>query len=376
MNEENISESLEFDAILIDTSIYDRYGLKLDKGLLKSLHQFKRSPADLLLPDVIHNEIKAHLSKKIGEIINLNKLISEFKEYSLADNQSINLLENLNNNIDLNIIVNEKIDSFIENTGTVLIECGDFITISEILDKYFTATPPFAKDGKKKNEFPDAIVLNAVEAWASQNNKKVLAVAADTDWKSFCDSSNRIKYTEDLTDVLAKFNTFNAPYVALHEIEKLIQTQNEDFHKIVADLLTSEVSNLDPHPTADSYLYWEPESISTWFESFEFLENECRIIETDTDRIVIEAQVNITIGAEAEFSLSVYDSIDRDYIGISGAVESVEKVFDSKILLTFEGEVTTDQSLENLELTDIEILTIPSTIDFGTLEPIFEDEDY
>ena len=35
----DFSESSEFDAILIDTSIYERNGLKLDKGLLKALYQ-------------------------------------------------------------------------------------------------------------------------------------------------------------------------------------------------------------------------------------------------------------------------------------------------------------------------------------------------
>ncbi len=68
MSNTELPDFLEFDAILIDTSIYERNGLKLDKGLLKALYQFKRSPIDLLLPDVIYNELKDHLKKKLNEI--------------------------------------------------------------------------------------------------------------------------------------------------------------------------------------------------------------------------------------------------------------------------------------------------------------------
>ena len=106
------------------------------------------------------------------------------------------------------------------------------------------------------------------------------------------------------------------------------------------------------------------------------MEEEGRIIEADTHQLVVEINVRIFIGAEGEFSLSVYDSIDRDYVGISGAVQTIETEFDSKILLSFEGEVTTEQTLDNLELVEVEILDKPSVIDFGTLEPYFEPDDY
>lgn len=51
----------KFTAILLDTSIYDQYGLKLEKGLLGKLSQFSRTPTTFLIPDVIYNEVKNHL---------------------------------------------------------------------------------------------------------------------------------------------------------------------------------------------------------------------------------------------------------------------------------------------------------------------------
>ena len=372
----DFSESSEFDAILIDTSIYERNGLKLDKGLLKALYQFKHSPIDLLMPDVIYNELKNHLNKKINEINGLGKIIHDFKEYNLEAPELLAALETMKNNIDINSIVENKLSEFIENTAALEIVCGEFSDITKILNDYFSAIPPFGKDAKKKNEFPDAITLNAIEEWAKQNHKKVLAIASDNDWKSYCEKSENIEYSEDLATVLADLNALNAPNVVLNQIESLIQQEDQDFHTSIANLLRIELDGFTPDQTADSYLYWEPEGAYAWFERFEFMEEEGRIIEADTHQLVVEINVRIFIGAEGEFSLSVYDSIDRDYVGISGAVQNIETEFDSKILLSFEGEVTTEQTLDNLELVEVEILNKPSVIDFGTLEPDFEPDDY
>ena len=373
MNDIDVTQSFGFDAILIDTSIYERNGLKLDKGLLKALYQLKRSPIDLLLPDVIFNELKHHLEKKFNEIHNLSKVISDFKDYALIDQTGLDTLENLKNSINIKNIVQEKMHTFTVNTGAVAIECGQFVNITEILEKYFSAVPPFAKEGKKKSEFPDAITLNAVEKWAETKSAKVLAIAVDPDWKTYCEQSPHIEYQEDLADVLAELNALNAPYVVLDQIESLISTNDSGFNTQIAQYITQELEDFTPDQDAESYLYWEPEWITVYFESFSFRSHECRIIEADENQIIIEADVNILINAEGEFSLSVYDSIDKDYVGLSSVTSDVETDFDSKILLTFEGEVTTQQTLDNLELTDIEILNKPRVIHFGVLEPDFHE---
>lgn len=373
MNDSDVTESFGFGAILVDTSIYERNGLKFDKGLLRALYQFKRSPINLLLPDVIFNEITNHLEKKLNEIHNLSKVISDFKDYSLVDQTALDSLESLKNSINIKTSTKSKISSFIENTGAVEIECGQFVNITEILEKYFSATPPFAKEGKKKSEFPDAITLNAVEKWAELNRVKVLAIAVDTDWKSYCEKSENIEYREDLSDVLAELNALNAPYVVLDQVESLIKANDVVFLEQVSSHLYSELDDFTPDQDAESYLYWEPEWSTASFESFNFKSHNCRIIEADENQLVIEADVNININAHAEFSLSVYDSIDGDYVSLSSVEAEVETDFDSKILLTFEGEVTTEQTLENLELTDIEILNKPKVIHFGTLEPDFHE---
>lgn len=50
-------EEKEYGAILIDTSIFDGNGLRLEKGLLGKLSQFKQSPIVYLFPDVCSGQV-------------------------------------------------------------------------------------------------------------------------------------------------------------------------------------------------------------------------------------------------------------------------------------------------------------------------------
>lgn len=76
------------------------------------------------------------------------------------EEEALNALKNTS------ALAQEQIGSFIEKTGAIQFVCEQHLTISELLDKYFNKQPPFSE--KKKNEFPDAMVLIAVENWAKK----------------------------------------------------------------------------------------------------------------------------------------------------------------------------------------------------------------
>src|SRR5438067_874288 len=55
---------MKYDAITIDTNIFDQNHLKLDEGLLKHLRQFKDKLTQLVLSEVIAGELKRHLTRQ------------------------------------------------------------------------------------------------------------------------------------------------------------------------------------------------------------------------------------------------------------------------------------------------------------------------
>jgi len=364
-----------YDAILIDTSIFDANGLRLDKGILGKLTQFSKSPITYLFPDVIKYEVQSHLEKKIKDVkTSLNKALNNANDYLTFGGLALNdAKQQLVENNDTKELAKSKIDKFIADTGALVINCGEFVSVEPLLQHYFSNQPPFAETGKKKNEFPDAIVLLAVEAWAEKEGKKVLSIAADKDWKEYCDKSKNIDYLKDFSSGLMAFNRTNAPYALLANLDIAFNNNTAiSFLTEIESHLTATLEDFTPDQDAESSFYWEPEGCRGWFREFSLFDNEFRIIDTDEDWIVLAVYADIKVEVEGEFSLSVYDSIDRDQVPMGSITVTREEDFDSEILITISGDLNGD--VNELSVDEVEILNIISTVNFGNIEPDFGDE--
>jgi hypothetical protein len=360
---------LEYDAILVDTSIFDGNGLRLESGLLGKLKQFSKSPVDFLMPDVISNEIESHLDKKIKVSRSaLEKSINDASDHLFFDGSALNVAKNLIvESKEVEGLAQSRLQQFVKETGALLIDCDDYVSVKDLLGKYFQNKPPFSETGKKKNEFPDAIVLLAIEAWAEAEGKIVLAVAKDKDWEAYCEDSDNIDYIEDFSEGLSKFNAATAPYALLDNLKDAIEKEGAGrFLTGVEDGLRSALDGFTPDQEAESQFYWEPDGSNGWFKKFELYDNEFRIIDSDEDWVVIEVWANITVEAEGDFSLSVHDSIDRDYVSLGSVSVTAEAEFESEILITVSGELNGD--INELYIEDVEIVDPITSIDFGTLE--------
>ena len=367
---------LEYDAILVDTSIFDGNGLKLESGLLGKLKQFAKSPVEFIMPDVIKNEIQTHLDRKIKVARNaLEKSINDAHDHLFFDGSALNTAKKLIvDSQEVEGLAKARLDKFIDDTDAFIIDCDDYVSVKELLGVYFQNKPPFSETGKKKNEFPDAIVLLAVEHWADKEGKKVLAVAKDKDWEAYCEHSKNIDYIEDFSKGLSKFNAATAPYALLDNLKKALEEGNAaQFLSRVEFGLKSALDGFTPDQEADSQHYWEAEGSHGWFESFTLCDYDFTIIDTDDDWIVIEVFADITVGATGDFSLEGYDPIDRDNIPFGSISVSTQEEFLSDILITLSGNLNGD--INQLEVEDVEIVDPISSIDFGTLEINYVDYD-
>ena len=59
------TDELEYSAITIDTSIFDKFGLRLEVGLFEKLQQFKHGKVNLIFSDIILGEVRSHLIDEI-----------------------------------------------------------------------------------------------------------------------------------------------------------------------------------------------------------------------------------------------------------------------------------------------------------------------
>lgn len=374
-----MEEDFKYNAILLDTSIFDAYGLRLEKGLLSKLSQFRKSPVEILLPDVIRGEVKAHLAKKIKETrSSLEKAINDAGDHLFLNEKShLDAKALIAGSVDIDVLAEKRVAEFVDAVGAINFECGKNLEITELLEKYFSNAAPFSETGKKKNEFPDAITLLSVENWAENQGINVLAISQDGDWKAYCETSKRITFSDNLSDVLALYNRTSAVYALIENLEQALEVNSaQEFIDAIEKQLELILDDFTPNQDAESAFYWEPEGCSGRFNSFTLNSEQLRLIEKSNNYIVLEMDVSITVEVDGEFSLSVHDSIDRDYVPIDSLSVTKKTTFDSKILVTVRGEFSgefDDSTLDQLEVEDVEIVSIPNTINFGTLEP-FQDE--
>ncbi|WP_264627870.1 PIN domain-containing protein [Candidatus Symbiopectobacterium sp. NZEC135] len=282
----------KYTAILIDTSVYEQYGLRMEKGLLGKLTQFSRVETKLLLPDVIYSEVRKHLDVKIkASKVSLEKALDEASDHLFFEGSELNCArKSLIEGKEIEGLGKSRIDKFAKATAALMLETGEYVSVPELLRSYFTSKPPFAETGKKKSEFPDAIILMAVQSWAEQNQENVLAVARDEDWARFCEHSKFIHYETDLAKALAYFNEETAPYALTDNLERALnEGVAQKFIDDIAEELNSALSNFAPYQEANSYLYWEPGGSSGGFKHFEFSDNRFSVIDKDENRVVLEA---------------------------------------------------------------------------------------
>lgn len=369
-------EAKSYSAILIDTSIFDENGLHLEKGLLGKLSQFKKSPIDLIFPDIIKNEVKNHLEVKMKNAkTQLKKALNNAGDHLFIEDKDLDHAKAvLVESKEINELVERRIDQFVLSTGALELDCSDYVSVSSLLANYFSNKPPFAETGKKKNEFPDAIVLMAVDAWAKDNDVHVLAVSSDKDWENFCNISINIDYQKDLPKALSSFNTTNAPYELLANIEKALKENTANaFLSTINNQLEALLNGLTPEQEAESHLYWEAEGCHIWLHDFEFADTEFNIIDKDEDWVVLETLLIIKVEAEGEFSFSMYDSIDRDHVYMGGITRLVTNELESEVLIKISGNLSGE--INDLCVDEVEILTPVNSIDFGTIEPNYSEYD-
>ena len=366
---------MEYGAITLDTSVFEQQGLKLESGILLTLEQFHSKPVNLVFSEIIIKEVYTHLRKKANESRRqVEKIMRESVLHLSVTKENIDIAaEVLIPKEEDDHVAKNRITLFIEKTGAEIVHAKDYVELDEVIKKYFEAEPPFAESGKKKNEFPDAIALMSLESWAQEKRIKILAVAKDGDWGKFAEQSGYIDVMEDLAEAISMFQPHTKSIEFCSEIAKsLPKGKPEYLYDSILGLLTDAIGEIYLHPVASSLFSYEADYVEVFLEEFEFVTDEdgnaiLQPVQGQNNTLIVEAKFNISAEATTTFSLSIRDSIDKDYVSMGSATVSKKMEFELEALLTFEGNFESDQ--EKIDLANFELLSYPTEVDFGSIEP-------
>lgn len=302
---------MNFDAIVIDTSIYQRYGFRFDQGLLKTLEQFAGKPAGLLIPEMIAREMIDHIGHRACDAVNqleralksfdaevgLPDIESELKRYSASGEE----------------VAKQKFSNFVKATGAKLIRTEGLLNVQELINCYFGKLPPFSS--KKKSEFPDAITLLVLDEYARRNKLRVLAVSADNDWKDYISTSEYLDCTDDLAKAISEFQPQESLFKICEQLTDIFSEADDYYIDKLRLEIAKACSTQELQYEAYSEFTWEPQFVALEFIDFEFFGADELAkfypVSIEKDQLTVETKVIVSAKAIGEFSLFVYDPSGR-----------------------------------------------------------------
>ena len=363
---------MAYDAIVIDTQTIDNYHWRFNEGMLSRMKQFCNSQVKFLMPDIIKYEVLSHLSKKIKESQDaLDKSLKDALEHSLLHSkETAPVYESAIHTVGSDALASSLIEEFLTNCGAIEIKCSNLTTLDEIFEAYFNLTPPFADRKKRKEEFPDATVLFAIEAYARKNHMEIIAVSRDQGWIDYCESSDYITCILDLGEALTHFQPRTAPYEFAQRLMLDIESgKNISLLDSIRNMVINRYDDVSFIAEADSYLSFETEANYCHVSDVEY-HNYVNVIDVYDDYATFEIKATVTYSAECEFNFYHYDSMDKDNVYLAGATESTEVDDSTSIIFTIYNGV--DKEYDVLDAEDVELTSIIKYVDFGSIEPHYE----
>ena len=194
--------------IFIDTETFVANNFFQNKNLSRLAEFGEMDTVNLCLTEITIKEIQSNIREELQNaqeeinrfkknIANKGRILKNVEEYSKYIS-----LPKLDINVDYDKI-NKELDKFIE-TGKITIIPFETADLKDIINRYFNREKPFGL-GKKKYEFPDAIVLSAIEKWCVENSCQIYVISQDKDLKDY--TSKNIIPIPNLRTILNKINT-------------------------------------------------------------------------------------------------------------------------------------------------------------------------
>ncbi|WP_379085544.1 PIN domain-containing protein [Pedobacter sp. UC225_65] len=193
--------------IYIDTQVFVSNNYFQNENL-KRLSDFGKSGVvNLYMTEITRQEIMDNAANDIIEAIND---INEFKKKLLNKGKILKNIVAYRPYLDLpkaqvpeNIKkIADDLQQFLDESRITMLPY-DTANLNDVVTKYFKKAKPFGQ-GKKKHEFPDAIVISAIEHWCAQHNEKIYLISGDSDMEGL--GSKNILPIAALKDMLNLIN--------------------------------------------------------------------------------------------------------------------------------------------------------------------------
>lgn len=344
-------------AITVDTSIFDQKRLQLNSATMQALASLKHRPFNFVLSDTVAKEVLTHLEKAVSEALqsakkSIGQALFAFETEKPTRDE---LLQQISGGLTATETAKQRWDKYIDDTGCEVLTDTSIVNTSTIYDGYFAGEPPFGT-GKKKDEFPDALALHALERTAIERGIGILVVSNDGDWRAFCERSKRLFLVPEIERALSLVT--NAPLGLRKAIYTWFTNErdgSDDFRQDViqnTERLEFGVNAYSTHGEVDISI-WDGELINLDWPD----EEEIDIIELDGPdnngvvHVITSLPLELVVKVPVELNFSIWDSVDKESLEMGGRIVDVdvEVYVRATVTINAHGLGTDDEELVFVE---------------------------
>jgi hypothetical protein len=238
-------KKLETDVVFLDTSAIQKSNFTQSKMMRELANFASNGLIKIMMTSIVYQETKARIYKEVSRVR------SEVKKYN--PDSSWMVLKNIerfkplfeNTTFSVEEVSEEIIHIFEQFIQVAKVEVirSDIASVEEVFDHYFNEQYPFG-DGTKKNEFPDAFIVNTVEKWCEQKRKKAFLLSGDNGILNY--RSDKVIPVGDIAVLLDKINRVVEQQKILDKIQQLFEMNYDriqsDIEAIIAQPLEEHLS--------------------------------------------------------------------------------------------------------------------------------------
>ncbi|KAB2697605.1 hypothetical protein F9K79_17305 [Ochrobactrum sp. Kaboul] len=362
-------------AVTIDTTVFDSKQRDFRRTDFRSISQIRTRHTPILITDAIASEMMAHLEVEAADTQRALKTalrsnnLRWFRQSPAGEHTALFIDK------DPAEFARSEFDDFVKVVGAEVIKVADTPDgLAELFRRYFAVQTPFGKKETRKQEFPDAAALLCLEEYAKAKGKLVICVAQDSAWKDFAAKSEHLVTVFPLTEALGIYSeAFEDADLADKIVELWLDGDEKHFEGAVRDAIVERLTYIDYDVDANCSVEFEAEPMDAKLK--EILMGTLAkpvVLAADDNTVTFSVEVDIQADFEANFSFSVWDSLDRESVSMGS--EYVATTTDVPVHLT----IVADRDVTNgIVLHEIEVSQKTFTVDFGYVDAFpVEEPDY
>ncbi|MEZ4970473.1 MAG: PIN domain-containing protein [Flavobacteriaceae bacterium] len=342
--------------IFLDTNIFESENFTEGKKLNQLLQLTKENGIQIKIVDIAYQECLKRID------VNLIKAKSTFKKArALLNNEGRVLRQliqykshyNIPSKIDIEAdfqALKNLFDNFLKENSIEIVP-SDIANHEEIFSLYFEKKIPFGEN-QKKDQFPDAFILNTIEHWCRLNGMGAYLISSDNDIVNF--NSGRFEIVAGIVNMLNLLveasELYDAVYeiltdkidIAIKDLKKSINNYSDDFSILLYNRLLTDPDYLE--------LEYDPgEILKVEFPSLLITSLENNLIRLDL-KAFVDIRLPLTYN---DLSMATYDREDDRYWNVFHVEENSIYRLDLSFSADFEYEIK-DKEVLNFSLTSID----------------------